>query len=334
MKVTNSFVSIVAPLYNDADIVTSFVEDVLSVLSVSFASYELVLVDDGSDDETANVVTELLQVVEHVRLVRLSRPFGQEIAIAAGLDSVIGDYVVVMLPDSDPPQLIPHMVEQSIQGSGIVFGIRKERSAESRLQRSGVHLFYWYCNRVLKLSIPPNTTHFRVLSRQAVNAVTQIKDRMRYLHTLGAYAGYSEQSFYYTPIQRRQQPRTKSLWEAANLAINIIVANSTQPLRMVSALGFMLSVLNVLYMAYIVLIYLMKERVAEGWVTQSMQNAVMFFSLFLILAVLCEYVGRILSETRERPLYYVRNEYNSSALIMPQTHKNVVMDSVEEVQKW
>jgi hypothetical protein len=178
------------------------------------------------------------------------------------------------------------------------------------------------------LNLPQNTTHFRVLSRPAVNAVTQIKDHMRYLHTLSAYVGYSNQSFLYTPIYRRPQPRSKSFWESVNLAINIVVANSTQPLRIVSWLGVVASGLDLLYMGYIVAIYLFKTEVAAGWVTQSMQNAGMFFFLFLILAVLCEYVGRLLRETRDRPLYYVQGEQNSAVVLMDK--KNVVMESVGE----
>lgn len=328
MKISNCFVSVVAPLYNDADIVTSFVVDVVTTLSRSYANYEVILVDDGSTDNTVALVTSLLTDVKGIRLLQLSRSFGQEIAIAAGLDSVIGDYTVVILPESDPPALIPQLVEQSRQGPGIIFGVAEQRPQEPLLRRLAVKLFYWYANHIVALNLQPNTTHFRVLSRPAVNAVTQIKDHMRYLHTLSAYVGYTNQSFRYTPTYRRMQPRSKSLGESINLAINIVVANSTQPLRMVSWLGVMASGLDLLYMGYIVAIYLFKQEVAAGWVTQSMQNASMFFFLFLILAVLCEYVGRLLRESRDRPLYYVQGEQNSSVVLTDK--KNVVMESVGE----
>lgn len=324
MTTANSFISVVAPLHNDADIIESFIVALTYTLARTYTHYEIILVDDGSTDATVARVTELLQHVQCIRLLQLTRTFGQEIAIAAGLDSVIGDYVVVILPESDPPELIPQMVQQSHRGSGIVFGVAQQRPAEPLLRRLAVWLFYWYCNRVLDLNILPNTTHFRVLSRPAVNAVIQIKDRMRYLHTLGAYIGYTNQSFDYRPVYRRARPRTKSFWESANLALNIIVANSTQPLRMVSRLGFVAGALNVLYMGYIAAIYLFKQQVAEGWVTQSMQNAVMFFLLFLMLTVLSEYIGRLLGETGKRPLYYVQGEQNSSVVVMDK--KNVVTE--------
>jgi dolichol-phosphate mannosyltransferase len=326
--ISDSFVSVVAPLFNDADIVEDFVSDICEVLKTTYTHYELILVDDGSKDDTAARVGALLNSFDHIRLIQLSRSFGQEIAIAAGLDSVIGDFVVVMLPESDPPALVPQMVEQSRQGAGVVFGVRRSRSSEPWLLSAGVNLFYWYCNRVLELNIPKNTTHFRVLNRQAVHAVTQIKDRMRYLHTLSAFVGYSKQSFYYDPEPRRKKPRRKSLFEAVNLAINIVVSNSIHPLRFISWLGVAVSIVNVLYMGYIIAIYLFKEQVAEGWVTQSMQSSVMFFFLFVILAILGEYMGRLLSETSGRPLYYVRDEKNSSVLLVDEGQKNVVADSV------
>jgi dolichol-phosphate mannosyltransferase len=329
MVASDCFVSVVAPLSNDGEIVEAFVAETLAVLGANYANYELTLVDDGSTDDTVERVKALLPRERCIRLIRLSRRFGQEIAISAGLDTVIGDFVVVMLPDSDPPGLIPRMVEQSRGGSGIVFGIRASREGEPWLLRAGTSLFYDLCNRVLDLGLPRNSTHFRVLSRQAVNAVIQIKDRFRYLRTLSAYVGYDNQSFVYETISRRARRQRKSLWEAVNLAISIIVANSVQPLRLVSWLGVLISGMNLLYIGYIILIYLFKPNVAEGWTTESLQSATMFFFLFLILAAICEYLGRLLGESRDRPLYFVMAEHNSSVLMVDAERRNVVGESVE-----
>lgn len=329
MNVADCFVSVVAPLHDDADIVASFVLETVAMLREHYAHHELVLVDDGSTDETVAVVRRLLAEHEGVRLIVLSRRFGQEIAISAGLDSVIGDYTAVLLPETDPPSLVPELVERSRRGSDVVYGIRRSRADEPLLNRVGTAVFYWLCNRLMKLALPRDSTHFRVLSRQAVNAMTTIKDRGRYLRTLSSFVGYDNQSFPYDLVHRRQPPRRKGLVESVDLALNIIVSNTTNPLRFASYAGFCFALLNVLYSLYVVGIFLFKERVAEGWVTTSLQTSGMFFFLFLTLAVLAEYLGRLVSESKGRPLYYVKDELASRPPLAHEERRNVVTDPVE-----
>ena len=329
MAVSDTFVSIVAPLWNDGDIVAEFLRDTVSVMRAHFANYEIVLVDDGSTDDTAARVTEELSKHEYLRLIRLSRRFGEEVAISAGLDSVIGDYVVVMRPDSDPPEVIPQMVDRARRSGGSVLGVRTRRSRENPLVRLGAWVLYWYCNRVLKLNLYKISEHFLVMSRQAVNGVFQIKDRLRHLRVFTAYVGYASEEFPYEPISRRGRHRRRGLVEAIDLGISIIVANSAHPLRLVSWLGLALSGLNALYVVYVLLTYYLSPSIAEGWATRSIQTSGMFFFVFLILAVLCEYVGRILSETQNRPHYYVQEESNSNSMLLDEERKNVTTRSVE-----
>jgi dolichol-phosphate mannosyltransferase len=169
-----------------------------------------------------------------------------------------------------------------------------------------------------------------VLSRRAVNALIQMKERSRYLRTLSQHVGYENRSYEYDLIQRRTKPRTKNLVEAVELAVNIIVANTLRPLHMVSWLALAVAALNAGYLVYIVVIYLFKQNVVEGWITLSLQDAVMFLFLFLILAVLCEYVGRIFDESKGRPLYYVMEEKTSSVILLDDQKKNVVTESTED----
>lgn len=330
MPLADCFVSVVAPLHNDADIVEGYIVDVLGVLRREYENYELVLVDDGSSDATVQVVSDVLKKHECTRLIMLSRRFGQETALSAGLDSVIGDFIVVMLPDRDPPALIPQIVEQCRSGVGVVFGVRADRKGDPFHQRVGSRLFYWYFNDVLKIDLPPNSTDFRVFSRQALNAMIRIKDQLRYLRTFSAYVGYGSQSFTYSFAHRRRPPRMKSRGAAVRTAVSMIVANSTHPLRSVSRLALGVSVLSVFYAAYVVLVRLLDTNVVPGWATQSLQTSVMFFFLFLILSMLCAYVGRLLAEVRDRPLYYVLEERNSSVMVSDEERKNVVTDSQEK----
>jgi polyisoprenyl-phosphate glycosyltransferase len=328
---SDCFVSVVAPTRNDADIIQGFVDEVMEILHENYANYELVLVDDGSDDDTVSKVTSLLNRYLCIRLVRLSRPFGEEVALSAALDSAIGDFVVLMLPNSDPPSLIPEAVQKARAGKGIVFGIRSNRAGDNLIVRSGAALFYWYCDRVLKINLPKNSTQFRVLSRQAVNAITQIKVRHRYLRTLIADIGFASQNFTYQPVNRRGgKPKKKNMIKVITLGISIVINASRHPLRFVSWFGVLASAVNLLYVGFVTYSYIFGKHIAPGWTTLSLQTAVMFFFVFLILTVLTEYIGHILIESENRPLYYVSEERNSSVLIADQERKNVTRDSIND----
>jgi len=325
MATSDCFVSVVAPLKNDGEIVLDFLGEVLDVLKTNYTNYELILIDDGSADETVSLVEEKLKVFECVRLVRLSRQFGEEVAISAGLDSAIGDFIVVMIPNNDPPSEIPKMVALCRMGStGIVTGVRAHRESEPYWSRMGADLFYWYTRRILDLNLPKNSTQFRVLSRQAVNAITQVRDQYRYIRLISNFIGYSQIEFGYEPINRSGKTRRRGFWQSVNMAADIVIANSAHPLRVVSVLGLIAGLLNLLYITYIVLIFFFKAQVAEGWTTTNFQSALMFFFIFVILTVLSEYVGRILNETRKRPLYYIFEEKNSSVMLADAKRRNVV----------
>ena len=284
---TDRFVSVVAPLHNDADIVESYIRDTVPLLRDNYTNYELVLVDDGSRDETASIATGLLS-----------------------------EYA-----------LIPELVNRCIEGTDVVFGVRRTRSGESWLVRKAAAFFYWYCRKLLKLDLPQNSTQFRCLSRQAVNAITQIKDSYRYLRLFSSYVGYARQQFQYDPMNRGGKYRPRGFFQSINQAIALIIENSSHPLRLVSWIGLLAATGNLLYVIYIFAVYFLKDSVSEGWTTLSLQNAAQFFLIALILTALCEYTGRMLNRLRDRPLYYLMEERNSSVLLVDNQRRNIVEES-------
>lgn len=328
MTQADLFVSVVAPVTDAAHIVQPFIEELAGLLRLHYANYEIILVDDASEDDTVTRVEELLERFECVRLIRLSRRFGQEVAITAGLESAIGDYVVVMVPEMDPPDLIPEIVEQCRRGVGIVTGITqggRERSLPARIM---ARAFHWYARRFWHTNLVPGATHFRVLSRQAVNAISQIRDSYRQLRWFTATVGFRPHTFTYTPLRRSAVSQRRSFLADASEAIEMMIVNSRHPLRFASQLGLLASIGNLVYLGYVVLIYLFMENVAAGWTTLSLQHGVMFFLLFVVLTVLSEYTGRILEETRHRPLYFIMDEKNSSVLLTDSERRNVVSESM------
>lgn len=325
-------VSVVAPLRNNAGIITEFLAETHAVLRRHFRHYEIVLVDDASTDGTVAAAASVFDRYDHVRVVTLSRAFGAEVAITAGLDLAIGDVVVVMSPDSDPPELIPTMVRRCAAGSGVVFGVRSHRAGESLPVRIGAALFYWLCRRVFGLALPSNATHFRALSRQAVHAIGQIKDRRRSLWVSSAYIGYGVDSLTYHPQSRSGARNATRFFQGIGLAFQVISGNTTAPLRLAGRAALVGGVISFLALGYIAGTWLFTRHVAEGWTTLSSLAASMFATVLAVLGIVCEYLARLLDESWNRPLYYIRDERTSPLLLDAVPHRNVLVDPPQTVR--
>ncbi|HUQ20927.1 MAG TPA: glycosyltransferase family 2 protein [Gemmatimonadaceae bacterium] len=325
-------VSIIAPFHNEAAILPAFVEEMSEVLRRHFDHHEIILVDDGSTDGTAERAEEALTRLDHLRLVRLSRRFGLDAAVSAGLELAIGDWVVVMDPNTDPPNLIPQLVDRARERADMIYGVRDKPAPEPLHIRIATNLFYWYAHRVMHLPLQRNATHLRVIGRQAVNAILKIQKRELYMRVLSLYIGFKSEPFAYKPIDRGGSTRRRSFGEMASLAIAITTENSSHPLRLLSLVALTASVLNVIYAVYVILIYFFKSRVAEGWVTLSLQSALQFFLISLVLAVLCEYTGRIFSRIAGRPSFYIMDE-KSSAVELRNDRRNVVVSASEDSRR-
>ncbi len=304
-----SLISIVAPLEGDTTAtVVAFVEETVAVLRQLVTHYEIILVDDGVSPETVAGVRALLERYDFVRFLRLSRHFGEETAIAAGLDVAIGDYVMVMLPNMDPPSLIPEFFERARADTDIVYGVRLHRKSEPFWYRAGARLFYWYINSVVKAGIPNDSTQFRCMSRQVVNAITQIRDPDQYLRLLTSYIGFRKEPLPYSPINRTGEPTVRPKREAVNLARALVMDHTTHPLRTVIWIGVVIALFNAAVVA------------VQGG---QLHDALAFLVLSVMLAFVGEYVGGLSRRMRDRPAYYVREEHTSSVLLREE-RRNVV----------
>jgi polyisoprenyl-phosphate glycosyltransferase len=304
---TESLISVVAPLEADTpQAVEAFVEETVAVLRELVSHYEIILVDDGASDDTVARVHTMLERYDFVRFLRLSRHFGEETAIAAGLDVAIGDYVIVMLPNMDPPALIPEFFERARQDD-IVYGVRLHRKTEPFWYRAGARAFYWYINSVVKAGIPQDSTQYRCMSRQVVNAITQIRGPDQYLRLLTSYIGFRKQALPYSPINRTGAPSVRPKREAVHLARALVMDHTTHPLRAAVWTGVVLALLNFLFL----------------------HGDFSFLVLAAMIAVVGEYVGGLSRRLRDRPAYYVREEQTSSVLLRDD-RKNVVDSSHRE----
>lgn len=320
---SDTLVSVVAPLRDDAPLLEEFVEEVIGVLRESYSHYELILVDNDSADDTAKIAQKLLERYACLRLIRLARSYSRDLAVTAGLDAAIGDYVVVMRPRSDPPAEIPVMVRMAGEEDGIVLGTAARDPRLGPLARACRSLFFRLARSVIRNAPPANATGFCVFSRSAVNAITRVKLASRYLNYLSCAVGCNRKLHPYQPILRLSGSDPRPLREAISEGISILVSHSAVPLRLVSQIGVLAASLNLMYVLYVVFVNLVKQEVAEGWTTLSLQIAVMFFFVFLNLTILAEYIAHIAQESQDRPLYHIREDRSSAVRISDPERRNV-----------
>lgn len=318
------FVSVVVPLFEDADILEGFIYELTSLLKENYKNYEIVFVDDGSRDRTRSLFESWSKTVDCLRYFRLSRRFGLEVAIACGLEQAIGDVVVVLRPECDPPDLIPEFVEQAQFCKGIVVGTRNLFHRRSGLYRLAYNIYYGLCRLLLERPQIYCSTHFMALNRTALNGLLRIKDTYRYLRVLSMYAGYKIKTLKYRQIQRREPERHRNILLLIEDCASTIVSNSLRPLRLAGAIAVICSLLNFIYLGYVLFMRAFFEWVQPGWAATSFQNATMFGLLFFIVAVVCEYLARLLDEVKVRPLYFIEDEIQSSVMLTNFEMRNVV----------
>jgi glycosyltransferase involved in cell wall biosynthesis len=317
------FVSLVAPLCNDEPIVESFVREAYDLLAQHYVNFEIVLVDDGSVDKTHLILARLISEVPCLRILSLSRGFGRQTAVLAGLEASIGDYVAVIVPENDPLDLVPQIVERCRDGADVVVGMDVGPKDDGFFRRLLARIFHSYCRRFMGMDVEGHGD-YRVLSRAAINALVQIKDRVRQLRHLTTLIGFKTDRFEYRTISRSGRDVRPPLVGEIRSALSLIFANSILPLRFASLLGLAASGTNLLYLLYVVAIYFFKSHVAEGWTTLSLQQGGMFFLIFVILTLLSEYVAVVLKESHGRPSYFIARETQSNIVLRDPNRRNVV----------
>ncbi|WP_123042245.1 glycosyltransferase family 2 protein [Cohnella candidum] len=324
MKFPNSIISVATILHNDEAILESYLMETGQVLQQCCEKYEIVLIDNGSTDRTGALIQTLQKQMVNIRLLTLSRHYDEEHARIAALDHCIGDIVVLMDVNFDPPSVIPAMLKQMNGGYDIVIGERTNRNDERFVDRAAAKAFYRISQWLTGFRIDPNQTDFVALSRKTVNSLVQIRDRSRYLKYLKLEVGYKRTTVKYDRIQRNREKKRRGILESFGFAVEMIFTNSDKLLRTVSLLALFVSMINLVYVIYVLLVALFKRNVAEGWTTTSLVNASMFGLLFIILSIIGVYISSILKETKKGPLYYVTDESNSSMIYQNVEKKNIV----------
>ena len=300
-------ISVLIPAYNEEECLHELYKRVSSVLSkLENYDYEILIVNDGSKDKTLEILHDLNAKDKHLQYVNLARNYGKEIAMAAGLDYVKGDVVVILDADLQiPPEYIPEMLSYYEEGYDDVYGRRKSRNDESFFKRLGTKIYYKALQSLTRVDILKNTSDFRLLSRRAVEALKQYKEQRRYTKGLFALIGFKKKEFIYEPVKRYAGKSKWNYFSLINLAIEGITSFSTFPLRLSSFLGIIVAAVGFIYIVFLVLKTLIFGEPVRGYPT--LLSIIVFLGgiQLLSLGVIGEYLGRIFDEVKNRPLYFV-----------------------------
>ena len=301
-------ISLVVPAYNEEEVLEAFHREVSEEIDRLPDDFEFVFVDDGSRDQTASVMRQLAVRDPRVRAVLLSRNFGHEAAIEAGLRAARGDAVIVMDADlQDGPEIIPRLIGAWREGADVVYAVRKGRK-EGRLLRAAFSGFYGLASRVMSIDLPRDAGPFSLMDRQVVDVINDLPEKGRYFPGLRAFAGFRQ-----VPVEAERRERaageTKySLVKRTLGGTNAIFSFSKLPLRLMTLMGFLMTVLAVAGLIWVIIGAIFGTGTAQGWT--SMMTVMFFLAAFIFtfLGILGEYVGKIYDEVRARPNYVVAEE--------------------------
>ncbi len=310
-------ISCVVPAYNEAANLGALLTGLTAQLAQLSEHWEVIVVDDGSRDATAEALAPWL-VRPGVRHLRLSRNFGKEAALTAGIDRAAGQ--VVLLLDADlqhPVAMLPEMLEAWCGGADMVCAARASRADESWAKRIGTAIFYRLVNRDSSAPIPVDAGDFRLMDRCVVEALKSLPERNRFMKGLYAWVGFHNVIIPYVPSERHAGTSTFSMRRLAKLAFTGVTAFTNAPLRLWSAVGVVIALCAIAFGFWIVIEYFVYGNNVPGWAT--LVTSMMFFSgvQLLSIGILGEYVGRIFDEVKQRPVYLVGSESGQGAIATP-----------------
>lgn len=299
--------SVVVPAFNEAEGLPHFHDRLSAVLQDLPLQAEIVYVNDGSKDATLDIMHSIAVNDGRVAIVNLSRNFGKEIALTAGLDHARGDAVVVIDADlQDPPELIIELVRHWQGGYDVVYAKRTARDGESRLKKLTAFAFYRLIQRVSRVYIPQDTGDFRLLSRRAMGALSKLREQHRFMKGLFAWIGYPQLAVPYRREPRYAGKTKWNYWHLWNFALEGITSFTTAPLKMATYLGLVTALAAFAYAAIIVYKTLVFGDPVRGY--PSLMVVVLFLGgvQLITIGILGEYIGRMFDETKNRPLYLVQ----------------------------
>ncbi len=299
-------ISIVAPCYNESETVDLFVGAIDKILADADFVSEIIFVDDGSSDDTRERLSRLAASRDNIRAVVLSRNFGKEAALTAGVDHARGDAVIVMDVDlQDPPELVLDFVRKWRDGYDVVYAAREDRQSDTAAKRATANWFYRLFNKMSAIKIPENAGDYRLMDRRVVEHIKALPERSRFMKGLFAWVGFNSVGVPYVRPERAAGESKFNFWKLWNFAIDGFTSFSTAPLRVWTYFGLLIAVASILYAMVIILQTLIFGIDVPGYA--SLLVFILFFGSIQMISVgiLGEYLARLFAEVKQRPIYIV-----------------------------
>jgi glycosyltransferase involved in cell wall biosynthesis len=304
----SELLSIIAPAYNEEEGLVEFVHRIDEVMKGNDLTHEIVFVNDGSTDRTLSVMQSLRAENANITVVNLSRNFGKEIAMTAGIAHAVGDALIIIDTDlQDPPEVIPEMVAVWRSGYDVAYGQRTERQGESWVKKSTARGFYWFVKHLGPVPIPENTGDFRLISRRAAQALLQVPERHRFMKGLYAWVGFPQKAVVYKRQARFAGTTKWNYWKLWNLAIEGITSFTIIPLKLATYVGFLIALLAFGFGIFIIIKALFFGEEVRGFPTIMTVMLLLGGVQLIVLGLIGEYLGRIFNETKQRPLYILES---------------------------
>lgn len=299
--------SVVIPVYNEEGNLGQLYSRLTSVLNSMDLGYEIIFIDDGSTDESLEIIEELERSDPHVRLIAFSRNFGHQAAITAGMDHAKGQACIMLDADlQHPPELIPELVAKWRQGYDVVYTVRSATKKINYSKRAGSAIFYWLLGKVGKIDLSKNSADFRLLDRKVLDEMSKLREKSRFVRGLVSWVGFDQASIEYSAPARVSGQSKYSFRKMVRFAVDGIVSFSSFPLYLAAYLGVLVSGLAFIYGVYVLYMGLFTGRAISGW-SSIMLVVLLFGGVQLIsLGIIGTYLSRLYDESKKRPIYIVK----------------------------
>lgn len=303
--------SIVVPLFNEEEVVTESYKRLKKVMDETGEPYEILFVNDGSRDRTPEITAGICKQDRNSKLINFSRNFGHQIAISAGMDHASGQAIVVIDADlQDPPEIIPKMIEKWKQGYDVVYGKRLKRKGESIFKKLTALVFYRFLKSMTTVTIPVDVGDFRLIDRKVCDTMKLIREKSRFIRGLVSWSGFRQTAVEYVREERFAGVTKYPLKKMIRFAFDGITSFSYKPLKIATTLGILCSLGGFIYLFIVLYQAIILKMTWPGWASSISITLIFNGIILIILGIIGEYIGRIYDESKNRPLYVIRNFIN------------------------